>query len=499
MCSENEMNENTAAEEAVTEEAVQEPGIPEQDTDTAASPVEELPEVPEDSHAEVPEETKKSLGLGAKIGILVGVLAVLAAAVVCLLLWQHRDKDTSDVTTAYGDQAYLADVENFGQNDAAVRANYSIDIAAPQDKNMMTVVARDQNGDYCMTNSELQIYYWMEFYQFMNSYGSYASMFGLDSNKPLADQNSLAENRTWEQYFLECALRNFSEFRALYLAAQESGYTLPEEEAKQIEDVIDPQGDFAAQAKAAGYATPEAYLQESFGSGVDTKDYQNYLRTYYTAMNYYNDVLYGEAEAAATDADIEAYFDENAAEYAEKGTMKVNNIAVRHILIEPEGEKNEEGNFSDEAWAAAEQEANRIYTLWQENATEDNFAALAGEHSADPGSVENGGLYEDVAPGDTVTEFNDWCFDAIRKAGDHSIVKTKFGYHIMYFIGQTETRAWFETAKQDMLTGLANEKIDAIKEQHPVEVNYNNVKLYDVLSAAVAAQATEADTTSASE
>ena len=34
-----------------------------------------------------------------------------------------------------------------------------------------------------------------------------------------------------------------------------------------------------------------------------------------------------------------------------------------------------------------------------------------------------------------VTEFNNWIFDDARKAGDVEIVKTSYGYHIMYFVG----------------------------------------------------------------
>ena len=37
-----------------------------------------------------------------------------------------------------------------------------------------------------------------------------------------------------------------------------------------------------------------------------------------------------------------------------------------------------------------------------------------------------------------VTEFEDWCFDPARKAGDSEIIKTSYGYHIMYFSGVAE-------------------------------------------------------------
>lgn len=34
-----------------------------------------------------------------------------------------------------------------------------------------------------------------------------------------------------------------------------------------------------------------------------------------------------------------------------------------------------------------------------------------------------------------VNSFSAWCFDSSRKAGDTAIVKSDFGYHIMYFVG----------------------------------------------------------------
>ena len=36
-----------------------------------------------------------------------------------------------------------------------------------------------------------------------------------------------------------------------------------------------------------------------------------------------------------------------------------------------------------------------------------------------------------------VTEFNDWVFDTERKEGDTGIVKTTYGYHIMYYVGDS--------------------------------------------------------------
>jgi parvulin-like peptidyl-prolyl isomerase len=76
--------------------------------------------------------------------------------------------------------------------------------------------------------------------------------------------------------------------------------------------------------------------------------------------------------------------------------------------------------------------------VWQSgDATEDSFAELAKANSSD-GSASNGGLYEKVRLGQMVKEFEDWCFAKGRKPGDTGIVKTQYGYHVMYFSGYGE-------------------------------------------------------------
>ena len=37
-----------------------------------------------------------------------------------------------------------------------------------------------------------------------------------------------------------------------------------------------------------------------------------------------------------------------------------------------------------------------------------------------------------------VESFNDWCFDSSRKPGDTGIVETTYGFHVMYFVGNTD-------------------------------------------------------------
>ena len=116
---------------------------------------------------------------------------------------------------------------------------------------------------------------------------------------------------------------------------------------------------------------------------------------------------------------------------------------VRHILVTEGGTYDANtGNttYTDEELAAAKEKAEKILDLYNAGAKgEEAFKALALEHNTDPGSKENGGLYEDVYPGQMVASFNDWCFAEGRKAGDTGIVVSDFGAHIMYYVGSSET------------------------------------------------------------
>ena len=117
-----------------------------------------------------------------------------------------------------------------------------------------------------------------------------------------------------------------------------------------------------------------------------------------------------------------------------------NTVNVRHILVKAEADAD--GNYTDEAKAAAKARAEEILAEYESgDKTEDSFAALAEQYSEDTGSNTNGGLYENVAKGQMVEEFDAFCY-ADHKAGDTGIVygesASYAGYHVMYYVGQGE-------------------------------------------------------------
>lgn len=131
-------------------------------------------------------------------------------------------------------------------------------------------------------------------------------------------------------------------------------------------------------------------------------------------------------------------------------------VTARHILFQTKDQSS--GNdLSEEEIAKKKTQAEDVLKKFNEgDKTEDSFAALANEYNEDTGSSSNGGLYEHIYPGQMVTEFNDWVFDANRRAGDVELVETDYGYHIIYFVAK-DGKDYYDSA---IRSSKANEDIE---------------------------------------
>lgn len=145
-------------------------------------------------------------------------------------------------------------------------------------------------------------------------------------------------------------------------------------------------------------------------------------------------------------------------------------VNVRHILIAPESSKSSDDSSSsksakdctDKEWAAAEKKAKSILAKYNSgDKTSESFAKLAKSNSSD-GNASDGGLYENIIPNQMVPTFNAWCFDSSRKAGDVGIVKTEYGYHIMYFEGKNDQAVWKYIAQQKLAADDTQKEHDSI-------------------------------------
>ena len=177
---------------------------------------------------------------------------------------------------------------------------------------------------------------------------------------------------------------------------------------------------------------------------------------------------------------IEQYFAENEEALSASGVTKESGdvVDVRHVLITPETSGTDENGkaISTEAdWEACRQKAQALLDGWRGGeATEETFHKLAQENSKD-GNASTGGLYTGVTEGYMVAEFNDWIFDESRQYGDSDLVKTQFGYHIMYFVKREAN--WIAKSREGYFSIAVNEVISNVKEQYPIEVNYDAIAL----------------------
>ena len=129
--------------------------------------------------------------------------------------------------------------------------------------------------------------------------------------------------------------------------------------------------------------------------------------------------------------------------YGSSNENKFNLKDVRHILVPFEGGKYNsttgQTTYTDAEKKAALKKAEELYEQWKKgDMTEESFADLAEEKSTDTGSNKDGGLYENVYPGQMVEKFEDFCYAEDRKPGDTGIVESNYGYHIMYFVGDSD-------------------------------------------------------------
>lgn len=408
-----------------------------------------------------------------KIALVVAAVVVLVGLMAAVVFAGMDRSAVSSLEATEPVQTEEATIPADGNpGDETAKGTYTAsdaDVIAAKD----TVVAKV--GDYTLTNGQLQMFYWTEVRNFLGSYGAYASYLGLDTTKPLDVQTcSMAENGcTWQQFFLASALNTWRNYQATAAEAELTGYEMDPELQTQLDTAAE---NLEASAEIYGYANAAELLASDVGRGADLDDYCHFLNLYYTGSMYFSDTC---EKLAPTDEEVEAYFTENEEAYASSGLTRDNkSVDVRHVLIMPEGATSENirtETFDEAAWEASRQKAEALLEQWEKgDKSEDTFAAMAMEHSQD-GSASSGGLYTGVTEGQMVQAFNDWCFDDIRQPGDYGLVKTEFGYHLMFFVDSTPI--YKEYAKSDLINAQANQILSDILAKYPVEAEFDKILL----------------------
>lgn len=383
------------------------------------------------------------------------LIALLLAVVMLLTLFGCNATDPAQ-TTEGKNKGPLFDRDSYTADDASV--------LAARKQTVATV------GTAALTNGTLQIYYWSGVYEFLNNYGYYAPYFGLDYSKALDNQPCAENDGTWQQYFLSDALQTWHNYQAMALMANDAKMTLSEAFRAELDALDQKMSDAAAEG---GFESVDAFIQDEMGPGCTYEEYRAYMEVYYMGLQYFTTVMDGYE---ITDDMISNYFTTHESELKNNGITKDSGdvCSVRHILIEVAAGK------TDADWEACRVEAQALLDEWLAgDCTEDTFAAFATEHSADGGSGANGGLYTGLNK-DTnfVQEFKNWYLDESRQAGDYGLIKTTYGYHIMYYSGSEP--GWVSQCRNLLRSEYSATVISTAAARYPITVAYEKILLGEV-------------------
>ncbi len=439
------------------------------ETEPVVEEQEEVDTQPEEDTAQ--PEKKKNNGL--LIALAATACVLLLALLAAVVYFGISGKDQPDPTGTTQATVPTGTIPADGNpDDETCKGSYTTDddtLKANADTVVMTM------GDMTLTNSQLQVCYWMGVYDYLETNSG-----SVPFNAAMALDQQVQDSKTglsWQQYFLKSALNAWKTFAVLCQEAQKAGFEMPEERQKELDGMRD---EFTKNYIETGkYASLDAIIQTDMGVGATYEAYETYMYNRYLALAYYSH-LYENTKA--TPEDMESFFKANEEALKNIGITKDAGdlIDVRHILITPKGgTKDEKGNvtYSEDEWEVCRQTAQQILDDWKGGeATEESFSKLAGEKSEDPGSKSNGGLYQYVAKGQMVKEFEDWCFDENRQKGDVGLVKTVHGYHIMYFVHGDAS--WIRYCELNApVWMLENEILEKEQAMNP-QVSYEDINLW---------------------
>ena len=237
-----------------------------------------------------------------------------------------------------------------------------------------------------------------------------------------------------EQEFPEAGTPEFAQLRnaivtslveqaRFEIAAEELDITITDEELDERLDELKEQffeGD------------EEAYTAELEKQGLTEEQVLKDLRTRMLSEKIFEEIT---SEVEVTDEDIQAYYEENKAQFEQPASRE-----VRHILVKTQAK------------------ANQIHRQLENGA---DFAKLAKEFSEDPASAEQGGNFT-AQKGATVAPFDEVAFEL--ETGELSDpVKTQFGWHVIEAVADAEDAAMQELAEveEQISTTLLEEKKNA--------------------------------------
>ena len=289
--------------------------------------------------------------------------------------------------------------------------------------------------------AEYNYYYYMAYQTYAQNEYSYQQQ-GVSTGFPLdkapdeastgqkdADGNVIYYDDVVANYASSLAFQQF----AIYLEATEKGYTINEEEQKQIDEAIDS---LREQAKSSSYSL-NAYIRASYSKGLNEKGLRKLLEIELIATRFNAD-LETKADESITDQQITDEYN--------KDTKIYNYVDTRYYAITLDA-LTKAASETDEEFKARKAEADKVHTdaantILEKITDGDSFEKAALEHKnsnlkegtkpteTDP-TVENVGSTYSALTTAISEDAAKWIFAADRKIGDKNVFVTDKAVYVV--------------------------------------------------------------------
>ncbi len=195
----------------------------------------------------------------------------------------------------------------------------------------------------------VQFYYRSAYNQFLNTYGDYASMFGLDTSKPLDQQEYGEDGKTWADYFKDMGIDNMERAIILSSEARKANISLSEESQAYLQQTKDELTAYCVNKNI----TQGTYFA-SLGTGVTEKLYFEQLENILLADDYAKHLT---EQMQYSEDEITAYYN------GHKNDFDIVSYRYFYFGGTPEAKTDAEGNevkATEEETKAAMEQASKL-------------------------------------------------------------------------------------------------------------------------------------------
>ena len=282
--------------------------------------------------------------------------------------------------------------------------------------------------DRSFTVAECNYVYNMQFVNFYNTYGSYASMFGLDVNKPLDEQSCPMgpkdqENYTWDDYFRDATKSLLTQMAAFEAYAKANDISLDKSDLESVDKTVSAIEDAA---KENNYRSASKFLAAQYGKGANESVARGILEL---------EALANKVQLSITGA--QSYTADQLTEKYESVKDSYDKFTYSYYLVAAATEKNEDGTAADPtdaAKAAAHATAESILAGVNGGSTlaDAAKAAVEGAEVKEQSALAGSSVEADIS---------EWVKSADRKAGDSAVVDGSAGSYVVIFTARDNNQA----------------------------------------------------------